>query len=738
MKTETHSIHDVLAKNATSFFIPPFQRAYAWGKQEIERFFNDILRIIDSELDPNQKDKQEHFFGTIVVKEEKAGFSNKSIIVDGQQRLTTALLFLIALRDIEEDPKKKEQITTTYLLNQSSTFQDKIKLKQVTKDWEAYRALVNNQNPPPGAITSAYRLLKKLIQEQKQLKPQITIEHYITAIQRLNVAVIFLDERPFKGEDPQIIFETLNSLGKPLTLSDLVRNFVLLRIESDKQTEIYEKIWHPQIESVLNDDTSKFFRDYLQYKKSTPLKVVSDNNTKELYQQFKEFVEINFENNNDFINDILKYVKLYKWIITEENYDIISPQEENDKRIKELLRNIFHDIETEAFKPFVLGLLEYHQYGEGNTKITDEKLISILETIRTYLIRRRILKLTQGENKNIVLLCKRIKEIAQGRTSIIELLTSMFYSLRFPNDEELRAALMNMNFYEELKQYSKFILGKIEEHNSKVSVNFRDEKISIEHIMPQNLNDAWKAELGDNYEEIHRKYLHNIGNLILTEFNSEMGNKPFSEKKERLKTSNLYFRHDIINRDRWNQQSIEEHRENMIKWLLDTFSLPEEYKYKNGWKSGTNEEPSEVEWLSPIDIDAGDIAEGNKPVELYIFNKSVVVKTWRELFLNFVKYLKEYSEEYFKYIIENQYELFGRDDVFLKWKRLKDKIEKDKEFANRYKTLYGKTWDRVEDLNEKTLFCNVGIPAKTFIARIANIMNKLYMNEDDVKIKLKS
>jgi uncharacterized protein with ParB-like and HNH nuclease domain len=738
MKTETHSIHDVLAKNATSFFIPPFQRAYAWGKQEIERFFNDILRIIDSELDPNQKDKQEHFFGTIVVKEEKAGFSNKSIIVDGQQRLTTALLFLIALRDLEEDPKKKEQITTTYLLNQSSTFQDKIKLKQVTKDWEAYRALVNNQNPPPGAITSAYRLLKKLIQEQKQLKPQITIEHYITAIQRLNVAVIFLDERPFKGEDPQIIFETLNSLGKPLTLSDLVRNFVLLRIESDKQTEIYEKIWHPQIESVLNDDTSKFFRDYLQYKKSTPLKVVSDNNTKELYQQFKEFVEINFENNNDFINDILKYVKLYKWIITEENYDIISPQEENDKRIKELLRNIFHDIESEAFKPFVLGLLEYHQYGEGNTKITDEKLISILETIRTYLIRRRILKLTQGENKNIVLLCKRIKEIAQGRTSIIELLTSMFYNLRFPNDEELRGALMNMNFYEELKQYSKFILGKIEEHNSKVSVNFRDEKISIEHIMPQNLNDAWKAELGDNYEEIHRKYLHNIGNLILTEFNSEMGNKPFSEKKERLKTSNLYFRHDIIKRDRWNQQSIEEHRENMIKWLLDTFPLPEEYKYKNGWKSGTNEETSEVEWLSPIDIDAGDIAEGNKPAELHIFNKSVVVKTWRELFLNFVKYLKEYSEEYFKYIVENQYELFGRDDVFLKWKRLKDKIEKDKEFANRYKTLDGKTWDRVEDLNENTLFCNVGIPAKTFIARIANIMNKLYMNEDDVKIKLKS
>lgn len=108
MKTENHSINDVLAKNATSFFIPPFQRAYAWGKPEIERYFSDLLRIIDSELDPKQHDKLEHFFGTVVIKEEKAGFANKSVVVDGQQRLTTTLLFLIALRDIETDENKKD------------------------------------------------------------------------------------------------------------------------------------------------------------------------------------------------------------------------------------------------------------------------------------------------------------------------------------------------------------------------------------------------------------------------------------------------------------------------------------------------------------------------------------------------------------------------------------------------------------------------------------------------------
>ncbi len=495
MKTESHSINDVLAKNATSFFIPPFQRAYAWGRPEIERYFSDISRIIDSELDPKQHDKLEHFFGTVVIKEEKAGFANRSVVVDGQQRLTTTLIFLIALRDSEADPVKQDLITQNFLINNTSTFQDKIKLKQVTKDWDAYRALVNKSQPKSGVIANAYELLKRLINEKNRINPEIEFEHYIIAIQRINVAVIFLDERPFKGEDPQIIFETLNSLGKPLSLSDLIRNFVLLNMESKKQSDIYEKIWHPKIENILTDNTSKFFRDYLQYKTHNSLKVVSDNNTKELYQQFKEFVEEKFSDHNDFINDIVRYVKCYQWIITEIVNDSISSNPLNDKIIKELLRNIFHDIKSEAFKPFVLGLLEYHQYTTNNIRLSDETFISILETIRTYLIRRRIMGLTQGENKNIVTLSKKIESIAKGNVTMIELLTGMFYRLRLPNDNEMKNELSTMNFYEGLKKYSKFILGKIEEHNTKVAVDFRNPKITIEHIMPQKLEESWKLEI---------------------------------------------------------------------------------------------------------------------------------------------------------------------------------------------------------------------------------------------------
>lgn len=734
MKTENHSINDVLAKNATSFFIPPFQRAYAWGKPEIERYFSDISRIIESELDPKQHDKQEHFFGTIVIKEEKAGFANKSVVVDGQQRLTTTLLFLIALRDTETDPIRRDFITQNYLTNNSSTFQDKIKLKQVTKDWDAYKALVNEAHPNPGVLSNAYELLKRLIKEKKRINQEIKFEHFIIAIQRMNVAVIFLDERPFKGEDPQIIFETLNSLGKPLTLSDLVRNFVLLNMESKNQSDIYEKIWHPKIEEVLLDNTSKFFRDYLQYKTTSSLKVVSNNNTKELYQQFKNFVETTFKDHNDFIDDIVRYVKFYKWIITENNNDTISTNNLNNSIIKELLRNIFHDIKAEAFKPFVLGLLEYHQYTINNIRLSDEILISTLTTIRTYLIRRRVLGLTQGENKNIVLLCKRLENIAKGNISMFELLTNMFYRLRLPNDAEMSSDLVTKNFYEGLKQYSKLILGKIEEHNSKVSVDFRNPKITIEHIMPQKLNDSWKADLGENFEVIHKNYLHNIGNLILTEFNSEIGNKSFEEKKSKLVTSSLNYRLDIINREIWNEQSIKEHQSNMINWFIETFPIPDEYKDRDNW----NTKAIESTLFSPLDAEAGDIAEGNKPVELHIFGDIIKVNSWQDVFIKFLKYLKEKPEYDFDYIIDNQSSIFNRaEDTIIKWGSLKELIDSNIDLTNRYKTFDGKVWDKVRELNNDLLFIHINISASNCMSRIASVMEKLFLPENAVQIKLK-
>ncbi|MCO5250914.1 MAG: DUF262 domain-containing HNH endonuclease family protein [Candidatus Kapabacteria bacterium] len=733
MKTENHSINDVLAKNVTSFFIPPFQRAYAWGKPEIERYFSDVLRIIDSELDAEQHDKLEHFFGTIVIKEEKAGFANKSVVVDGQQRLTTTLIFLIALRDIESNASNQDFITDHYLKNSASTFQDKIKLKQVTKDWEAYRALVNSNEPKPGIITNAYQLFYKMLSEKKITKPQIEFEHYITAIRRMNVAVIFLDERPFKGEDPQIIFETLNSLGKPLTLSDLVRNFVLLNMDSASQSDIYENTWHPKIESILNENTSEFFRDYLQYKTTSSIKVVSDNNTKEVYQLFKSFVNDQFNNHIDFINDIVRYVNWYKWIITEVVSDSITEDRIKNIKIIELVRNIFHDIKAEAFKPFVLGLFEYHQCGLDGVRLNDDKLISILNTIRIYLIRRRILGLTQGENKSIVVMSNRIEELAKEKVEMIDLLSTIFYKMRLPNDNEMRNALESMNFYDGLKKYSKFILGKIEEHNTKVAVDFRNPKITIEHIMPQKLDNSWEVEIGSNFDKVHKTFLHNIGNLILTEFNSEIGNKSFADKKAKLNTSSLNFRLDVISKKIWNETSIQEHQRNMINWFLETFPLPDKYKEADNW----NIKVIESTKFSPLNNDAGDIAGGNKPSEIHIDNSIIKVSTWQDVFIKFIQYIKGNKDFDFDLILDNQTELFGNDNKIVKLTTLKSLISKHTDLRTRYKTLEGKTFNEFDNLADEVFFIHINISASTCMNRIANIMNKYNMPEDAVEIVLR-
>lgn len=734
MKAEPHSIDDILRKN-TSFFIPPFQRAYAWGKTEIERYFSDIIKIVESEHDSEQKDKLEHFFGTLVIKEETEGFDSKYIIVDGQQRLTTSLLFLIALRDCSDSQQQKDFITNNYLINSSSSFQDKIKLKQVTKDWESYRALINGKEAQPGIIKNAYDGFLNLIKDKRIKKPNIEPKDYITAIRRMNVAVIFLDERPFKGEDPQIIFETLNSLGKPLTLSDLIRNYVLLNMDSERQTFTYENIWYPKIEMLLSEETSAFFRDFLQYKKSSSIKAISDNNTKEIYAIFKDFVEGNYPNNHKaFVDEIVQYVVPYKWIIQEDVRDRISTNTSKDEEIKELLRNIFHDIKTEAFKPFVMGLLFYHHYQDSVTKIpfSDDALISMLQIIRTYLIRRRILNLAQGENKSIVLLSDRIRDLVQGKKDLSQMLSSLYYKLRFPNDDEVRKELEDANFYEDFKNYRKFILGKIEEHNTKVAVDFRNPDVTIEHIMPQKLTRTWEEALGPDFEKIHDKYLHNIGNLILTEFNSEIGNEAFDFKKKKLSTSTLSYRLDIMGIDNWDENAIKNHQREMINRFLETFPLPDQYRHTSNWDTKI----LEVNNFSPLADDATDfVGEKNKPSKLRIGNKEMKLSTWQDVQLEFLCFVKENYD--FQLVLDNQSGLLGRSDAIIPWSVFEKMLENDDSLRNKYKTLNGLHWDKVTNLTAETLFVHVNLNTPTLISRIANIMDKFNIQKDFVNITLK-
>jgi len=739
MKVENKSINDVLSKNRSSFFIPPFQRAYAWGQQEIERYYRDLKRIMDSERDENEKDKREHFFGVLVLKPEIDGFASREIVVDGQQRLTTTLLLLIALRDSVIDESIKRQIEDMFLKNQASTFSDKIKLKQVTRDWDAYRALINASEHLPSKVTDGYRQFLTKIECS-----DYATEEYVKALSRVNVACIFLDERPYKGEDPQIIFETLNSLGKPLSFADLIRNYVMLGMPSNDQTEIYDSVWFPLVENVLQERTSHFFRDYMQYKENKYFKVVSDNNTKELYLLFTQFVEKQFRHDKKaFVNDICRYVALYRWIDIIEAHANIACDSSKNRIIVELLRNIFHDIKADAFKPLVLGILDYHQYGFDNIKLPDDQLIEALRVIRTYLIRRRTMKLTQGENKEIAGLCNEIKTrgtylLLDSKTEMLRLLSKGIYRLRLPNDAEIASELKRIDFYNGLNKYSKFILGKIEEHLSKISIDFRDKRITIEHVMPQKAdqNKEWKKELGVKWNDIHKSYLHNIGNLILTEFNSEMGNKSLSDKKEMLKKSNLQYRNDILNRETWIIDDILAHQNEMISRFLHTFPLPVNMQQAENWDA--NKATSIQDLISPLVDGVEETVTGRKPISVTIQDEIFVSTTWQDVYLSVLRWLSTNKPTAFSRFI-NLREDNTRYPLVATRPELITLVEEDSTITSKFKRLSdGTIFSKVQSSSgDDSIYVHINKSAQDLILRMRQSLEMADMDEESVYIELK-
>jgi hypothetical protein len=268
-----------------------------------------------------------------------------------------------------------------------------------------------------------------------------------------------------------------------------------------------------------------------------------------------------------------------------------------------------------------------------------------------------------------------------------------------------------------------------------VAVDFRNPKITIEHIMPQTLSSSWTNELGDESENTHKQYLHNIGNLILTEFNAEIGNKSFAEKKEKLNTSSLNFRLDVTRRISWNKIDILDHQNNMISWLLETFPLPDKYKIAENWNTRSVEKVN----FSPLDDEAGEIAEGNKPSKLIINSKEIPIKTWQDVFIEFLKWIKKSRDYDFDSVLINQNRLFGKEDVIIKCKNLKSLIDEDIELTKRYKTFEGNVWNSKNTALEDDLeFIHINASAKSFMTRIANIMNLFGMPEDFVEIVLKN
>lgn len=575
MIPQENKLLHLLSNQDVTFYIPPYQRNYEWTDEQCQVFWDDVIKTYHDNISGMIT---EHFFGSVTFFQSETPFGqpNKLVLIDGQQRVTTTMLFLVALRDILEDAGLKNFINSRYLQNNNTSGDGeyKIKLKQVESDWGAYKKIILSEELSREEKTSSvYRNYQFFCNKlnARQEKGENLAELIDKGIAKFSVITIELQPSRNKWENPQEIFESMNSLGKPLSLADLVRNYLLLGLDAKVQDDLYNRYWL-HIERTIPKKVSDFIRDYMQSVKKCGYPKSSESNYKLLYSQFKKIFDCC--DSESMLKDLAEYADIYAFII----FDKTTGNKEIDKLIADLRKiNI-----TTAYS-FLLSLL--HEWKKG--KFSSKDVIELLDAFKIYCYRKRILGLTQTENQVFPTFSAKIDSFAEAkdkREYMFDLLSKQENRMRLPNDIELTRSIETMNFFN--FRHSKLLLAMIEETLTKSRPDMTDAKLQVEHIMPQTLNNIWKKALGENYEEIHQTYVHNIGNLTLIRHNQQLGQKPFEEKaKVYDNNAGLQIaRTHITNNCKWSEQEIKTRSEWMIRYLLEeVLPIPESKKKTNNY-----------------------------------------------------------------------------------------------------------------------------------------------------------
>ena len=577
MRADPTNLLSSLSSKDVTFFIPPYQRNYEWSTATCKVFLNDVQKVTKQNMAGT---RAEHFFGSVVYVVEDSGFGipNKYILTDGQQRITTTMLFLMALRDNVSDSNLKETIQKNYLENErSGTDSDyKIKLKQVETDWEAYKDLAIGQPVPQNLKNSTvfqnYEFFRRSLEVLSEIELRNLLEN---GLAKFSIIAIQLEPDRNPWENPQEIFESMNSLGKPLSLADLIRNYLLIGKTSADQTKLYNQFWLP-LERRLSGRLSEFIRDWMQADQHRSYKVARESNFKELYGSFKEIVK--GRTTEELLQDFVAFSVPYAQAILVEKT--------KSKTLNQYLSDL-HVIGVAPAYSYISEILRDYQ-GE---RLSLDATESIFRGLRTYLLRRRILRLSQAENKFFPVLGSRLSELwgsDRPEEKLLDQVSSVGYALRLPNDNELAAQLKTMNFYNlgESRSYPRLILSMVEEFLTKSRPQWDDELLQLEHIMPQTLNAAWREELGENAESIHQELLHTPGNLTLIRHNQELGNQSFKLKKVTYsgKSGLQVTQNYVIDSEKWDKDAIQRRGEYLSEIILENLlPIPPARKLASNW-----------------------------------------------------------------------------------------------------------------------------------------------------------
>ncbi len=563
MKASETKLLDLLAK-ASQFVIPIYQRTYSWTEAECAQLWADVHRAgADERLNA-------HFTGSIVHVEK--GLSNltsqePNLVIDGQQRLTTVTLLISALaeelstRPVEEreplDGFSPKKLQNRYLVNNDEEGDRFYKLLLSQTDRDTLMAVVGRLDPPP---QKSERIEANYTYFKAQLKrPGADLGAICRGLAKLVVVDIRLDR---SHDNPQLIFESMNSTGRKLSQADLIRNFVLMGLEPAEQEHLYAKYWRPMEidfgQAAYESQFDEFVRHYLTVM-TGEIPRLGD-----IYEAFKAHARESVSR-GDSVESLIDQLRAYS-----RRYCAVALGHEENKRLNAAFADL-REIKADVVYPFLLEV--YTDYDLGS--LSTSELIEIVDLVTSYIFRRAVGRIpTNSHNTTFATFSKALR-----KDRYVDSVKAHFLAMKnyrsFPTNDEFMGALTTADLYR-FKRRSYF-LRHLENYQRKEHVAIED--YTIEHILPQNenLSIEWRKALGDDWADVQARYLHTLGNLTLTGYNSEYSDHPFAVKRDMeggFKDSPLRLNKGLGQLEEWNVETIQERAERLAVNALAIWAWP--------------------------------------------------------------------------------------------------------------------------------------------------------------------
>lgn len=563
MKATEAKLVEVIRK-APQFTIPIYQRTYSWTERECRQLWDDILRVGRDER------VAVHFLGSIVYVEN--GLSNQTdraplLVIDGQQRLTTVMILFAALRgalgDDDEpfDGFSKRKIENRYLRDPDEEGERSYKLLLTQTDRDTLKAVVAGTSMPAATSVAVRRNFEMF---GSWLQTVDDLSDVCLGLSKLIVVEVALNR---EHDNPQLIFESMNSTGRQLSQADLIRNYILMGLEPAEQTRLYENHWRPMElafgQEAYSDLFDGFMRHFLTFRTGTIPRIG------DVYEAFKEYArrtDIAERGVGVLLGDLYDHARYYCFMIPN-----VGSLSEGNRQLADAFSDL-HELKVDTAFPLLLEL--YGDYDHG--LLSRDDFLAVIRMIEAYVFRRVVCAIpTNTLNKTFAGFGRSLR-----KETYLESIAANFLSLRtyrrFPSDDEFRRDLMTRDLYN-MRQRS-FWLRRFENHDRHERVTVED--YTIEHIMPQTeaLSSGWIGDLGPDYKRVHETWLHTLGNLTLTGYNSEYRDYPFARKRDMengFASSPLRLNKGLGQVQVWNEDAIRVRAGRLADQALRIWKAPE-------------------------------------------------------------------------------------------------------------------------------------------------------------------